>query len=76
MSERRAPANLSAGDKLEAAPHHVRKQVLALLDEMSAPMTARQIEHALQNVGGLTRSERRKVIQALKRLPIIAIGGG
>lgn len=76
MSERRAPANLSAGDKLEAAPHHVRKQVLALLDEMSAPMTARQIEHALVNAGGLTRAERKKVVLALKRLPIIAIGGG
>lgn len=43
---------------------------------MSAPMTARQIERALQDGGGMTRAERRKVVLALKRLPIVAIGGG
>lgn len=76
MTELRAPANLSAGDRLQAAPHRVRREVLALLDEISAPLTARQIESALQDVGGMTRAERRKVVLALKRLPIVAIGGG
>lgn len=76
MRERRAPPNLSAGDRLQAAPHHVRAHVLELLDQISAPMTARQIELALLNAGGLTRSQRRAVVHALKVLPIIAIGGG
>lgn len=76
MSECRPPPVLSAGDKLEAAPHKVRTQVLDLLDQMSAPLTRRQIEDALLEVGGFSRSERRRIAQALKVLPIVAIGGG
>jgi hypothetical protein len=76
MSERRAPPILSIGDKLQAEPHRVRKRVIEVLDQMSAPMTARQLEDALVAVGGFTRSERRKIVKALKVLPIIAIGAG
>lgn len=76
MTERHTPPNLSVGDRLMSEPHHIRKHVTAILDEMSAPMTARQIELALLKAGGLTRSERRAVVRALKVLPIIAIGAG
>lgn len=76
MSERRAPPILSAGDKLQAQPHHVRALVLDLLDQMSAPMSARQIEEALTAGGGWSRTERRRIVKALKVLPIVAIGGG
>ena len=76
MNERRAPANLSAGDRLEAAPHRVKMEVLALLDEMTAPLTSRQIERALRDAGGWTRAERKRIVLALKALPIVAVGGG
>ena len=75
MSERRALPNLSVGNRLQGEPHKVRKRVLELLDEMSAPMTARELERALCR-SGLTRSQARPVVRALKVLPVIAIGGG
>lgn len=67
--------NLSVGDRLQAEPFKVRRRVLELLDEISQPMPRWQIEDALLD-SGLTRSQRRKVAQALKNLPIIAIGTG
>ncbi len=76
MTERRAAPMLSIGDRLQAEPHRVRQRVLELLDEMSAPMHPREIEDALLTAGGFTRSERRRIVQVLKRLPIIAIGAG
>jgi hypothetical protein len=75
VTDRRNPPNLSAGDRLMAQPHKVRQLVLGLLDEMSAPMHPREIERALCNAG-FTRSEARPLVKVLKRLPIIAIGGG
>ncbi len=75
MSERRAPPNLSAGDQLMAQPHHVRRLVLDLLDQMSAPMHPREIERALCR-SGYTRSQARPIVKVLKTLPIIAIGAG
>ena len=68
--------NLSIGDRLEGESHRVRKRVLEVLDEMSAPMTARQIEAALIEAGGWTRTERRRIVNALKVLPLVAIGAG
>ena len=76
MTERRAPPNLSVGDRLRAEPHRVRQRVLELLDEMSAPMHPREIEEALLVAGGFTRTERRRIVKALKVLPIVAIGAG
>lgn len=67
--------NLSVGDRLQAEPFKVRRRVLELLDEISQPMPRWQIEEALRATG-MTRSERRRVAQALKILPIIAIGAG
>lgn len=76
MSELRAPPILSIGDRLMAENHRVRARVIEVLDELSAPMTARQLEDALLVAGLFTRSERRKIVKALKVLPIIAIGAG
>jgi hypothetical protein len=76
VSERRAAPFLTVGDRLQAENHKVRQRVLEILDEMSAPMTARQIELALLEGGDWTRSERRRIVNALKVLPIVAIGTG
>ncbi|WP_143089534.1 hypothetical protein [Qipengyuania nanhaisediminis] len=65
--------NLSIGDRLEGESRRVKIRVLELLDEMSAPMSRQAIEEALRP-SGLTRSQRRKAAQALRQLPIIAIG--
>lgn len=67
--------NLSIGDRLEAEPFQVRRRVLELLDEMSAPMHPREIERALKRAG-FTRKDAMTVTAALKTLPIIAIGAG
>lgn len=64
--------NLSIGDKLEAEPYNVRRRVLELMDELSRPMSRAEIEEALRPTG-MTRSERRRVAQALKLIDIVAI---
>ena len=61
--------------RLEGHPSHVRQLVLELLDEMTSPLHPSEIEGALFEAG-FSRGERRRMVQALKRLPIIAIGGG
>lgn len=76
MNELRSPPNLTVANRLLAEPHHIRKHVTAILDEMSAPMTSRQIEGALIESGGWTRAERKRIVKALKVLPIIAMGAG
>lgn len=76
MGEHRTAPILSIGDRLMAENHRVRTRVIEVLDELSAPMTARELETALLVAGGFTRSERRKIVKALKVLPIIAIGAG
>lgn len=73
MAERHASPILSIGDRLQGEPHKVRKRVLELLDQMSAPMHPREIERALCRAG-FTRSQARPIVNALKHLPIIAIG--
>jgi hypothetical protein len=67
--------NLSIGDRLQAEPHKVRQRVLEIMDELSRPMTRAEIEEALRPAG-MTRSERRRMAQLLRHLPIIAIGKG
>lgn len=62
-------------EKLQAAPPEVREAVLELLDELSRPMTARELERALQDAG-FTRSQAKPVVMVLKHLPIVAIGAG
>ena len=75
MTDRRAPPDLSVGNRLMAEPYQVRRRVIELLDEMSAPMHPREIERALQ-AAGYTRSQARPIVNVLKKLPIIAIGAG
>ena len=65
--------NLSIGDRLLAEPFQVRRRVLELLDEMSAPLSPREIEKAL-TLSGYTRREAKALTLSLKKLPIIAIG--
>ena len=60
-------------EKLQAAPPEVRAAVAELLDEISAPMTAREIEAALCR-NGFTRSKARPIVNVLKKLPLVAIG--
>lgn len=61
--------------RLEGQPPEVRRLVLELLDEMTSPLHPSEIEAALFEAG-FSRGERRRMVQVLKRLPIIAIGGG
>ena len=75
MNDRRAPPDLTVGNRLQGEPYKVRKRVIELLDEMSAPLHPREIERALCRAG-FTRSQARPIVKALKVLPIIAIGGG
>ena len=66
---------MTALDKLRAASPEVRETALALMDELSAPMHPREIERALQR-SGMSRSKARPIVNALKHLPIVAIGAG
>lgn len=49
-----------------------RKLLLEALDEISRPMTAREIDEALIPTG-LSRSERKPLVASLKRFPIMLI---
>ncbi len=50
----------------------VSAEALAFLDQVAAPMTARQIEHALRQYG-VSKSQRSILASAIHRLNIIAI---
>jgi hypothetical protein len=56
----------------DAADPAVREAAMHLLDQVSAPMTARQIEHALREYG-VSKSQRSILASAIHRLNIIAI---
>lgn len=64
---------MTARERLAAAPPEVRAHVLAMLDEISAPLHPRTIERVLCEAG-FSRSKARPIVNALKVLPIIAIG--
>ena len=49
-----------------------RKLLLEALDEISRPMTAREIDEALI-VTGLTRTDRKRLVAALKDFPIMLV---
>lgn len=66
---------MTALDRLRAAPPEVRDLALALMDELSAPMHPRDIERALCR-SGFSRSKARPIVNALKRLPVVAMGEG
>ena len=49
-----------------------RKLLLEALDEISRPMTAREIDEALIATG-LTRTDRKRLVAALKDFPIMLV---
>lgn len=75
MTDCPAPSPSSHIARLNGQTPHVRQLVLELLDEMTTPLHPSEIEGALHQAG-FSRSERRRMVQVLKRLPIIAMGAG
>lgn len=63
---------MSAIGKLAAAPADVRAAVLELLDEVSAPLNARQLDRAFVEEG-FSRTEARRMTLALKHLYVVAL---
>lgn len=59
-------------DRLRASPPDVRNLVLELLDELSSPMDARELDRVFQ-VEGFTRSEARRMTKALKHYYVVAL---
>jgi hypothetical protein len=63
---------MKALDALKAAPPEVRAAALAVLDQVSAPLTERQLASAFRAHGiGLLDSKR--LARALRKLDIIAV---
>ncbi|MBW4330041.1 hypothetical protein KY084_04030 [Stakelama sp. CBK3Z-3] len=62
---------MTAQERLAAAPP-VRAHVLELLDEISSPMNARELDSAFQGEG-FTRSQARRMTLALKHLYVVAL---
>jgi repressor of nif and glnA expression len=54
------------------APQRISAEALRFLDEVSAPLSPRQIERALRE-HGISNSERRVLANALAHLNIIAV---
>ncbi len=59
-------------DQLDRGSQEVRPEAARLLDEISRPMTLKELEEAFR-LQGFTRSQRRPFVRALKHLAIIAI---
>jgi hypothetical protein len=57
---------------LARQPVAVRREALALLDQISRPLSVREIEHSLRDAG-VSKSERVKLAGSLKGLSIVAI---
>lgn len=62
----------AAANKLRAASPEVRTATVALLDELSRPLTPRELDKAFA-ASGLTRAQSRRATLALKHLDIIAM---
>ncbi len=59
-------------DKVITAPPAIRDAALAMLDEISAPLSPRRLDQAFQGTG-MSRSQARRATLALKHLDIIAV---
>lgn len=59
-------------DPLQAAPADVRAAALALLDEVSAPLSERQLASAFR-ANGFGLLEAKRMARALRKLDIVAI---
>ena len=63
---------MKALDALKAAPPEVRAAALAVLDQVSAPLTERQLARAFRAHGGGLLDAKR-MARALRKLDIIAV---
>lgn len=59
-------------EKIDALPVEAKKLLLEALDELSRPLTIRELDVAFAKTG-VSRSVRRKTYQALKGVDIIAV---
>lgn len=59
-------------DRLRAFPPHVREPALAVLDELTSPLSPRELDRAIQSEG-YTRAEARRLTRVLKRLHVVAL---
>lgn len=59
-------------ERLRALPPHVRAPALEVLDQLTTPMGARELDRAFQNAG-FTRGEARRFTLVLKHLKVIAV---
>ncbi len=59
-------------DKMEALPVDAKELLLEALDELSRPLTLRELAVAFAKTG-ISRSVRRKTYRALKGVEIIAV---
>lgn len=62
---------MSVSNRIATVPDGLRGTVLAALDDISRPMSVREIDRALAPY--LTRSQRKPIIRALASIDIIAI---
>ena len=72
MIRTRLPLSPLGEGKLSECPADVRALALAFLDDVSAPLTARQIERALRD-HGVSKSQRAVLGAALARFTILAV---
>lgn len=63
---------MNALEKLRAAPPEVRAVALSMLDELSGPMSPRELDRAFADAG-MSRAQARRATSALKHLNIIAV---
>lgn len=63
---------LTALDRLQLQPKRIRAQVVELLDEISRPLSPRELDEAFR-LAGFSRSQRKAHTRALKGLSIIAV---
>jgi len=57
---------------LEALPARERRELAEVLDEVTRPMNARELDDALLATG-LSRGDRKRLTRALKGFPIIMV---
>lgn len=57
---------------MEALPLHERRELAAVLEELTRPLNPRELDDALM-VTGLSRGDRKKLTKALKGFPIIMV---
>ena len=63
---------MTALERLRALPPIVRTPALEVLDQLTKPITPRQLDQAFKDAG-FARSEARRMTLALKRLNVVAL---